>query len=64
MIGKIVEISGMRIEILADDGDNWRCRNVTTRQELSMNKAVIDRAIRLGKADVVPSEAHPERPAD
>jgi hypothetical protein len=59
MIGKIIEIAGMRIEILEDDGDSWKCRNVTTRQRLTMKKAVIDRAIRLAQAEVVPREDDP-----
>ena len=60
MIGKTIEIAGMVIEILAEDGDNWKCRNLTTRESLVMQKAVIDKAIRLGQAHVVSRE--PEQP--
>jgi hypothetical protein len=59
MIGKVIEIAGMRIQVLGDEGDSWKCRNVTTQQELLMDKAVVDRAIRLGKAEVVHQEAAP-----
>ena len=58
-IGTTIEIAGMRIEILADTGDSWRCRNLTTGEALAMQKAVIDKAIRFGQATVLsPPSAH------
>jgi hypothetical protein len=54
LIGKTIEIAGMVIEIESDDGENWQCRNLTTREPLAMKKAVIERAIKLGQAELLP----------
>lgn len=51
MIGKCFLISGMRIKILSDQGDKWQTRNFTTGEILLFDKAVLDRAIKLGKAE-------------
>lgn len=59
MIGSTVEIAGMVIEVLADEGDSWRCRNLTTRQTLLMKKGVIERAIKLGQAAVIQRDPDP-----
>lgn len=56
MIGKRFFISGMRIEIVSDEGDKWQVRNLTTHQTLLFDKAVLDQAIRLGKAEEISSE--------
>lgn len=56
MIGKTVEIAGMVIEIESDGGDSWNCRNLTTREPLIMKKGVIEKAIKLGQAEVVSSQ--------
>lgn len=53
LIGKTIRIAGMIIEIVSDDGESWQCRNLTTRETVVMKKAVIERAIRLGHAEVV-----------
>lgn len=53
MIGKTIEIAGMVIEIVADEGDRYQCRNITTGETLSMNKSMLENAIKLGKADIV-----------
>ena len=53
MIGTKIDIAGMVIEVLADEGDNWKCRNLTTQQTLVMKKTVIERAIKLGQAEVL-----------
>ncbi|MCP5304403.1 MAG: hypothetical protein H6953_03060 [Chromatiaceae bacterium] len=53
LIGKTIRIAGMIIEIVSDDGESWQCRNLTTRETVVMKKAVIERAIRLGQAEVV-----------
>jgi len=60
MIGKTIEIAGMVIEILADEGESWRCLNLTTREPLIMKKAMIDKAIKLGQAEVVSRESQQE----
>ncbi|MCB1774513.1 MAG: hypothetical protein KDI88_12920 [Gammaproteobacteria bacterium] len=57
MIGKTIEIAGMLIEVLAEEGDSWKCRNLTTRQILVMKKAAVDKAIKLGQAEVVLRES-------
>lgn len=57
MIGTTIEIAGMVIEVLADEGDCWKCRNLTNQQTLVMKKAVIERAIKLGQAEVMSRES-------
>jgi hypothetical protein len=54
LIGKTIEIAGMVIVIESDDGESWKCRNLTTREALVMKKAAIERAIKLGQAEIVP----------
>jgi len=54
--GKTIWISGMVIEVLSDDGETCECRNRTTKEPLVMKKPVIDKAIRLGKAEIVTGE--------
>ncbi|MCP5413373.1 MAG: hypothetical protein H6961_01945 [Chromatiaceae bacterium] len=56
MIGKKIRIAGMLIEIVSDDGENWSCRNVTMGEPLVMKKALIEKAIKLGQAEVVSNE--------
>lgn len=53
MIGKKFEIRGMVIEIISDDGDRWKTRNITTKETDLINKQVLQNAIRLGKAKEV-----------
>jgi hypothetical protein len=53
MIGKKFEISGMKLEILADSGDEWQTRNITTKEIVLMDKTVLKNAIKLGKADEI-----------
>lgn len=53
MIGKKIMISGMIIEIVSDDSDKWETRNVTTNETVFFDKAVLDRALRLGKAEEI-----------
>lgn len=53
MIGKKIMISGMIIEIISDDGDQWKTRNMTTNEIVFMKKIVLQHAIKLGKAEEV-----------
>jgi hypothetical protein len=53
MIGKKFVISGMVIEILADDNERWKTRNDTTREIIFMNKSVLEHAVKLGKAEEI-----------
>ena len=57
MIGKRFSISGMTIEIIANDGERWETRNLTTRATVFLDKAVLQHAIKLGKAEEI-SEPH------
>lgn len=58
MIGKIFVISGMEIEIVSDAGDKWQTRNITTHETVLFDKAFLEKAIRLGKAEeITPSDA-------
>jgi len=51
IIGKTYLVSGMKLEILAEDGDTWQTRNITTGEMVLFDKAVLERAIRLGMAE-------------
>ncbi|MGV6826118.1 MAG: hypothetical protein ACWA5Q_04000 [bacterium] len=53
LIGKCFEISGMTLEIVAEADDRWETRNITTQGTVFLDKAVLDRAIRLGQAEEV-----------
>jgi hypothetical protein len=53
MIGKKIVISGMTIEVIAEDEERWECRNMTTKETVFMKKSVIENAIKLGKAEVI-----------
>lgn len=53
LIGKKFNISGMTIEIIADNGETWQTRNLTTGETVSMNKSILHNAIKLGKAEQV-----------
>ena len=44
-------IAGMLIEVMTDAGDKWQTRNITTGDSVMFDKAVLDKAIRLGKAE-------------
>jgi len=52
MSGYKISTSGMLIEIISDDGETLQCNNITTKQSLTMKKANIVRAIKLGKAEI------------
>lgn len=43
----------MQIEIISDKGNRWEARNVTTGETVFFDKLVLDKAIRLGKAEEV-----------
>jgi len=60
LMGKRIDIAGMTLDIVADAGERWECRNTTTRETVLMDKSVIDRAIRLGKAELSDDRAGPE----
>jgi len=60
LVGKRFAISGMTIEVLSDEGDKYQVRNVTTRDILEMDKAMLDKAIRLGKAESESETGEPE----
>lgn len=53
MMGKKYIISGMRIEIVADNGEKWETRNITTRETVYFDKSVLLKAIKLGKAEEI-----------
>lgn len=50
MLGKRFIISGMSVEIITDRGDAWETRNITTHETVLIKKSMLDKAIRLGKA--------------
>lgn len=51
LIGKKLMIAGMAIEILGEDGEHYQARNLTTDQTLAIEKSVIQKAVKLGKAE-------------
>ena len=53
MIGKKFMISGMAIEIVSDDGERWETRNITTKETVFIEKSVLQKAIKLGKAEEI-----------
>ena len=46
-------ISGMLIEIVSDDVDKWETRNVTTNETVFFDKSILEKAIKLGKAEEI-----------
>lgn len=54
MIGKKFIISGMEIEIVSEQDDKWETRNITTGETVLFDKAVLEKAIKLGKAEAIP----------
>ncbi|MGD8525964.1 MAG: hypothetical protein PVJ63_06920 [Thioalkalispiraceae bacterium] len=53
MIGKKFMISGMQIEIVADEGSKWQVHNLTTNETIFMDKSVLEKSIKLGKAEEI-----------
>ena len=53
MIGKKFSITGMAIEIVAEDGDKWETRNITTGETVFISKSLLRDAIKLGKAEEI-----------
>ena len=49
-------IAGMLIEIVSDEGDKWQTRNLTTNESLLFDKSVLEKAVKLGKAEEIPGE--------
>ncbi|MCB1800583.1 MAG: hypothetical protein KDI82_02740 [Gammaproteobacteria bacterium] len=56
LVGKTISIAGMQIEIIGDSNERWECRNLTTDEILLMDKAVVERAIKLGKAEFIDAD--------
>lgn len=55
LTGKRFHIAGMALEVVADDGDRWQTRNLTTQATVFFDKALLDNAVRLGKAEEIPT---------
>ena len=53
MIGKKFAISGMTIEVIAEQDDKWQVINLTTRETLWFDKQVLTNAVKLGKAEEI-----------
>ena len=53
MIDKKIMISGMTLEIVSDEGESWKCRNITTREPVFLKKTVLEDALKLAKAEVI-----------
>lgn len=46
-------IAGMVIEIVSDKEDRWEARNITTHEIVFFDKSVLEKSIRLGKAEEI-----------
>ena len=53
ILGKKFIISGMTIEVVADDGERYEALNTTTKETVFMEKRVLESAIKLGKAEEI-----------
>ena len=53
MIGKKFMISGMLVEIVSEEGDRWEMRNLTTHETVMFDKLLLERSIKLGKAEEI-----------
>ena len=51
LVGKVFTISGMVIEVVAEEDDRWVARNTTTNETVYFKKSVLNNAIKLGKAE-------------
>jgi len=52
-VGNKLLVSGMVITIVSDEGDRWLTKNDSTKEKVFFNKAVLENAIKLGKAEKV-----------
>lgn len=51
LTGRKFVISGMTIEVIAENGEQLETQNLTTHETIMMKKSVLLHAIRLGKAE-------------
>lgn len=58
VIGKRYMISGMVIEVVADDGDRWKTKNITTGEIVYFDKKMMQQAIKLGKAEEITADSN------
>jgi len=58
MIGKKFIITGMKLEVVSDEGDKWKLRNITTNETILIDKSVLEKSIRLGKAEETEDSEH------
>ena len=56
MIGNKYLISGMIMEVVAEEGDQWKLLNHTTGETVLLAKSFLEKSIRLGKAEQVLNE--------
>lgn len=52
-VGQKFIISGMTIEVVADNGERWETRNTTTKEIVFFDKSVLLNAVKLGKAEEI-----------
>lgn len=53
MLGNKYIITGMFMEVIADEGDSWALRNHTTKETIRLDKRVLEQSLKLGKAEPV-----------
>jgi hypothetical protein len=53
IVGKQFWISGMTIEVISKNDDQYETRNITTGETIFFDKSVLENAIKLGKAEEV-----------
>lgn len=52
-VGQKFIISGMAIEVVADNGERWETCNTTTKEIVFFDKSVLLNAVKLGKAEEI-----------
>lgn len=53
IIGKILLVSGMRIQVLGQTDTQYETRNITTGETILFDRQQLETAIKLGKAEEV-----------
>jgi hypothetical protein len=53
IIGKVLLISGMRIQVVVETDTQYETRNITTGETILFDKQQLETAIKLGKAEQI-----------
>ena len=53
MINRKFIITGMLMEVIADEGDKWKLLNHSTNETVLLDKTFLEKSIKLGKVEEV-----------